>query len=291
MKQGTRNIRIAILGLGAMGTALAQTLLNKGITPLVWNRSEEKTRNLSLQGAVACKTSTEAIVSADLIVLCLLDNGIVRHLLEPDKLQLEGKILINLTNGTPGQANDLAAWAESARCRYIDGGIMAIPPMIGSADALIIYSGNEEGFNIAAPFLNLFATSRFLGNDPGLAALNDLALLSCMYGLMGGFIHAAALLKQAELPARSFVPLATSCVSGMLPALEQLAEQIDTRTYEKDVVSNLQMQAVGYRNLLDTTEALAVNPALVAPMHKLMLGAIAKGFDRADLSAIIEVIA
>lgn len=46
-----KNNRVAIIGLGAMGTALAKSLLENKIEIHIWNRSPNKTEVLEQQGA------------------------------------------------------------------------------------------------------------------------------------------------------------------------------------------------------------------------------------------------
>lgn len=59
-------------------------------------------------------------------------------------------------------------------------------------------------------------------------------------------------------------------INAMTGGLSQLAEQIDTRDYTKDVVSNLDIQAVAYVNLIEASKAQGISTDLIAPMHDLM---------------------
>jgi hypothetical protein len=60
---------------------------------------------------------------------------------------------------------------------------MAVPPMIAKPGAFLLYSGSRSAFDTHRPVLDSLGESRYLGADPGLAALHDLALLSGMYGM------------------------------------------------------------------------------------------------------------
>ncbi|WP_207943580.1 NAD(P)-dependent oxidoreductase [Actinomadura sp. KC345] len=91
-------------------------------------------------------TAREAVAASDLVVACLLDDASVRETLAD--ADLTGKDLVNITTGTPGEAERLAAWAAGRGARYLDGGIMAVPPMIGVPDsgAYVLYSGSPDVF-------------------------------------------------------------------------------------------------------------------------------------------------
>lgn len=66
-------MKLALCGLGLMGTPLAKRLLAAGHELRVWNRSPEKAQALVAAGAVACATPAEAAQGVDGVLLCLLD--------------------------------------------------------------------------------------------------------------------------------------------------------------------------------------------------------------------------
>ena len=58
-----KNNRVALVGIGAMGTALAQTLLENEIEIHVWNRTPEKIEALAQKGAITYTQPHKAIES------------------------------------------------------------------------------------------------------------------------------------------------------------------------------------------------------------------------------------
>ena len=201
---------ITVVGLGAMGTALAEAFLNKGHAVTVWNRSPAKAEPLVAKGAVLAASVEEAVRSSPLIVVCLLVYDTVHEALGPAGAALSGRTLVNLTNGTPEQARAMSGWAAKHGASYVDGGIMAVPPMIGGPHALILYSGSGQAFEAFSGQLGALGTSKYLGEDAGLAPLYDISLLTGMYGMLAGTLHALALTGAAGIPAGEFTPLLAS---------------------------------------------------------------------------------
>jgi hypothetical protein len=84
--------------------------------------------------------------------------------------------------------------------------------------------------------LAALGTAEYLGPDPGAAALYDVALLSAMYGMFGGFLHGAALVQAGDgssgLAAR-LAALARRWLAAMSAALPCLAEEVDTGMYAR----------------------------------------------------------
>lgn len=281
---------VAVLGLGAMGSALAAAFLKRNYATSVWNRSPGKVGALVERGAVSATTVSEALAASRLIVVCLLNYDAVYETLGNTSNALSGRVLVNLTNGTPAQARDMARWATAHGAAYLDGGIMAIPPMIGQPEALLLYSGSETVFAAHQRELESLGTSTYPGSDAGLASLYDLALLAGMWGLFAGALHAVALVRTEKIEAREFMSLLIPWLNGMAGELSNLAEHVDSGDYTKDVVSTLNMQAVAYLNLVEASKAQDVSTELIAPLHALINRAIAAGYGAADLPSLVELL-
>lgn len=57
---------MTVIGLGAMGSALAETFLATGHRTTVWNRSADKADDLVAKGAVRAATVTDAAAASPL---------------------------------------------------------------------------------------------------------------------------------------------------------------------------------------------------------------------------------
>ena len=74
-------MRIGFLGLGKMGTPMALRLLAAGHELSVWNRSEERTKPLIRDGAIAAATPAEAELGSDAVITMLLDDAAYEEVL------------------------------------------------------------------------------------------------------------------------------------------------------------------------------------------------------------------
>ncbi|MEU9835203.1 NAD(P)-binding domain-containing protein [Streptosporangium sp. NPDC048047] len=280
---------VTVLGLGAMGTALAGAFLNAGRRVTVWNRTASRAEPLVARGAALAATAADATAASPLVVVCLLNDDTVREVLGGAAGSLAGRTVVNLTNGTPRQARETAAWTAGHGAGYVDGGIMAIPPMIGTPGSLVFYSGSPEGFHAHERTLGALGRAMYLGEDAGRAALYDIALLSAMYGMFGGFFHALALTGSEKVPASEFTPLVTPWLTAMMTSLPRMAEAIDSGDHSASA-SNLAMQATGYVNLLDASAEQGVSTELVEPMRALLDRGVAAGLGAGDVSALVDLL-
>ncbi|GLZ10775.1 6-phosphogluconate dehydrogenase [Actinomadura sp. NBRC 104425] len=280
---------VALLGLGAMGTALADALLAAGHRLTVWNRTPARADALVERGAVRAGTPAEAFASADVSIICILDYADVHTLVDEAGQALRGRTLVNLTNGAPAEARTLAEKVSALGAEYLDGGIMAVPEMIAQPVATLLYSGSAAAFEKHREVLDVFGRSVYLGDDPGTAPLHDLALLSGMYGMIGGFLHAAALVRAsggevAEFARDELVPW----LRAMLGAVPAWAAQVDARDYA-ETGSNLAMQ-VSHDAIGDLSRAQGVSTELWDPILQLMKRRVADGHGAEGLPGLVELL-
>ncbi|WP_405531436.1 NAD(P)-binding domain-containing protein [Streptomyces avidinii] len=270
MTDTTPQSSLTLLGLGDMGTALARTWLAAGHPLTVWNRTPAKAGALAAEGAVAAPSAAAAVAANRLVVVCLLDDASVGAAL--DGIDLAGKDLVNLTTGTPAEARARAVWAEERGARYLDGGIMATPTMIGVPEAggYVFHSGSRALFDAHRAVLEVPAGARFVGENPGHAALHDVALLSAMWGMFAGISHAYALIEGEDIAPKDLAPLLSEWLGAMGFFVGNAAERLTSRDFTSGVVSNLAMQVTGSGTMLRTAEEQGVSTELVSPYVDLL---------------------
>lgn len=224
-------------------TAISRTLLQKEYPVTVWNRTAEKMTTLLAEGAKSAETMEQAISNSKVIIICVLNYEAVNELLLPVKSLFSGKIIVDLTNGTPMQAEETAQYISPSGAHYLDGGVMAIPPMIGQQHALILYSGSKQAWESGRDLLQALGTGQYLSENYGVAALYDLALLTAMYSIFSGFFQAVAMVSSANICAADFTPMVLQWLAAMMQSIPRMAEEIDTKEYKSQVVSALDMQS------------------------------------------------
>ncbi|WNQ14024.1 NAD(P)-binding domain-containing protein [Paenibacillus aurantius] len=280
---------VSVIGLGMMGSALARTFLKEGHQTTVWNRTPGKADALMKQGAKVASTVNEAIAASPIVVICVLDYGALHEILEEAGELLVGRAIVNLTNGTPAQARRTAAWVTHRGAEYLDGGIMAVPQMIGTSGALVLYSGSEKVFQTYQPTLKGIGGVNYLGEDPGLAPLYDLALLSAMYGMFGGFFHAVAMIRSEQIKAETFTSLVVPWLQAMSGSLPLMAQAVDAENHQTDV-SSLSINQTAFSNFIEVCGELGISNELMIPIQGLINRGVAEGYGADGLSRIVELI-
>jgi len=146
---------VSVLGLGDMGTAIARTLADRGHHTTVWNRSARDAPT----GTRRVASPTEAVAASPVTLVCVLDQPAARETLEAAGAALAGRVVVNLTSGTPAQARETAAWLGEHGAEHLDGSVMADPENVGTPQTSFLYSGSQPAFDTHRTMLDSLGTT------------------------------------------------------------------------------------------------------------------------------------
>jgi 3-hydroxyisobutyrate dehydrogenase-like beta-hydroxyacid dehydrogenase len=192
---------VTVIGLGAMGSAIANAFLNAGHETTVWNRSPDKVEALKRSGANVADSPTDAVTASPAVVVCIDDYQATWKLFEEHGLgsQFAGRTLVQFSTGTPQEARDTEAGSITHGTRYLDGAILAYPREVGH-DALIAVSGDEGHYAGTQGLLSALSTDvRYLGSAIGAAAALDVAVMSYYILSHIGLVHAALICESEDV--------------------------------------------------------------------------------------------
>ncbi|MEU9675591.1 NAD(P)-binding domain-containing protein [Streptomyces parvus] len=286
---GTERTAVTVIGLGQMGSALAAALLDRGHPITVWNRSAEKAQSLVARGARQAATPEEAVAASPLIIVCVLDYDALHATLDPAAGSLAGKSLVNLTSGSPEQAEEAAAWARSHAADYLDGAILTTPPGVGSPEMMFLYSGSPTVLDAHRPALEALGDPLHLGAEPGLASLYDAALLGLMWSTMTGWLHGTALVGAERIEAKAFTPVAVRWLSAVTGFMTTYATQVDAGHYPGDDAT-VDVQIATIDHLLHAAAARGLDNALPELLKSTMERTRDAGHGSSSYASVIEVL-
>jgi 3-hydroxyisobutyrate dehydrogenase-like beta-hydroxyacid dehydrogenase len=173
-------VRIAVMGLGSMGSALAERLLDEGHELEVWNRSPE--RAAPFTGRARVLDDPDA-VGADAVVLSLADDASVSAVARPGgraRPAWRDRLVVNTATVAPTTEDELA---EAYGGRFVAAPILGAPQAVRSGQARWIVAGPDDARAALAPLWAVFATTAAAGDVPRRAAV--LKLLSNQMLLAG----------------------------------------------------------------------------------------------------------
>ncbi|WP_285438111.1 NAD(P)-dependent oxidoreductase [Streptomyces sp. ISL-98] len=283
-------VTVTVIGLGAMGRALAGAFLDAGHPTTVWNRSTGKGDDLVARGAVLAASAEEAVRASELTVVCVVDYDASQAVLDPLAEALAGRVLVNLTSDSPERARAAAAWADEHGIAYLDGAVMVPTPLVGGPEALILYAGSRPAFEKYESTLKALAgQAAHLGEDHTLAAVHDLSMLDFFYASISGLVHAFALAREDKVAATALAPYLNAITSILPPIAAGMATAIDEGNYDGEQ-ANLSMMTASVDHLLHMSRDRGLDTGHLEAIKAVADRAIAKGHGADDWASTIEAL-
>ena len=220
------------------------------------------------------------------------DYSSTRQLLrQPDiETALRGKIVVQLSSGTPKEAREMDSWARRGGIAYLDGAILGSPVWIGTPACTIFYSGPEEIFNRAKPVLMAFGDRTvFVGHEIGHASAFDVAVLTFGVSAMLGFLQGQVVWESENLPAGGFL----ETIKGMMPTMESIftdmSRRVSSKNYSGDQAS-LEAYSVVTKQLVSWCQDRGSDHTIPDAYVNLMERAIQAGKSQADFACLFEIL-
>lgn len=152
------SMRIAFLGLGAMGSRMAMRLLQAGHAVTVWNRSPGPARTLAAAGARRALSPREAADGADVVIAMLRDDEASSCVWSnPETGALAGMppgaIAIDSSTLSVDAVRRLSQACAEAGVEFLDAPVSGSRPAAEAGQLVLLVGGDVQTFERAAPLL------------------------------------------------------------------------------------------------------------------------------------------
>lgn len=177
--------RVAVLGTGRMGSAIATRLAD--LQPVLWNRTRARAEALAVGRVVS--TPAEAVRDADLVISSLTGaEALVATFESPDGAlsAASDQLFVEMSTAGPDAELDLAAKVRRTGSRMLDAPILGPPTGILAGTGTILVGGEEEDLAQARVVLDQLGEIRCVG------PLGSAARLKLVANSMLGAVTVAA---------------------------------------------------------------------------------------------------
>lgn len=284
--------KVTVIGHGAMGAAIAAVLVEQNYQVTVWNRTPARADALIRRGAVLASSAASAIAASPITIICVADYNVSTSILdqEPVKSALAGRVLIQLSTGSPQQARDLEAWTAGLGAAYLDGAIVASPPQMGSAGATIFASGSMSAWEQSESLLQKLAGNvSYHGEQVSAAASTDLAFLAYLFGSYLGFFHAARILETDDLSVEAFGAMIAQVSPVIGEVMKYQGTVIQNNSYSQPL-SSLQMSMTSIELLTLQARESGINNEFPRFAENLFQKALHAGYGSEEVAALVKVL-
>ncbi len=283
----TRNI--AFVGLGAMGGAMAQTLLEKQFRVTGYDMRPEAVAHLAKVGGKGAASIEEAARDADMLILMVVNADQAEDVLF-EKVALEAlkpdATVIVCSTCAPDRIAAIAKRVEkSGRC-FVDAPVSGGVTGARNGTLTIMAAAKKAVFDDAHPVLAAMGSNlHYMGQEPGQgAAMKVVNQLLCGVHIVAAAEGLAFAERAGIDPKKALEVLSGSAAqSWMLNA--RGPRMVD---YDTVVTSAVDIFVKDLALVLDSGRAAKMGLPLAAAAHQLFLAASAMGHGIEDDSQVIE---
>lgn len=153
--------KVALLGLGRMGTGIALSILRSGQPLHVWNRTAAKAEAITAAGAILCRTVREAATDADVVIAMLADDRASEEVWLGNNGALQvmkpGVVVIECSTLSLDYVKKLSGIAKQQGLIYIDCPVTGIPAAAAKAEITLLVGAARKDLDSCRSLLQTFS--------------------------------------------------------------------------------------------------------------------------------------
>jgi len=283
---------LGYIGLGMMGSSMVNRLIEKGHTVTGYNRTRAKAEPLIARG-MRWADSPRALAQATDVIFSMVTNASALESLAsgPDGFLAglgHGKILIDMTTGSPAKCRELAAKVREKGADMVDAPVSGSPGMLKEGKVSIMVGGHRETFDRVKPLLEDIGSKVTWVGEVGLAVSMKIAMNLSLAVQMIAFSEGVLLAEKSGIARETAVDVLThsAIASPMVqyrgPFVLKMPEEawFDVEMMQKDLLLALEMG----RQLLVPLPTSSV-------ANEYMTASRALGFGKRDFAIVFETLA
>lgn len=281
--------RVAVLGLGTMGTGMAKNLLKAGFPVAAYNRTNTKAAPLAAAGARVASTPADAARDADVIISMLSDDDASRRTWTGQNGALSGAksgaVLVESSTVTPAWIAELARLAAERNVDLLDAPVTGSRVQAEGGQLTFLVGGDAGVLERVRPVLAAMSKEIVplgpIGSGARMKLINNFLAGVQVASLAEGL----AWIERSGLDRTQALKVLCSGAPGS-PLLQTISARMVAENYDVNFLLSLMKKDLNYAGADAATLGVELRTAKSAEVR--FVEAIAAGFADKDMSAVIE---
>jgi len=206
----SEKIRVSLIGLGSMGTAMAHRLLDQEFDLDFWNRSAKEVGDLLDKGAR--KVELDDALQNDFVISFLSNDGAALDIFSDQRLAhaKTGAIHINMSTLSPTASETLAARHATHGIGYIAAPVLGRPLAITNGKLLIVAAGKAADIETASVIFEKVSAQYWnVGEDHAKSNIVKLGVNYNLIHALQAIGESVALVESGGVDPNTFVEILT----------------------------------------------------------------------------------
>jgi 3-hydroxyisobutyrate dehydrogenase-like beta-hydroxyacid dehydrogenase len=282
-------MKIAFIGLGNMGRAMAQNLIKAGHQLTVWNRTQSRAEGLN---ATVANNPAEAARNAEVVITMVADD----HALNAVVFGADGllktlpalAVHVSMSTISVDLSRALQHAHSERKQHYVAAPVFGRPIAAEAAKLFIVVAGPEPAVEKCEPLFNSVGQRTFkIGADPIQANIIKLGGNFLIANIVESLGESIALVRKYGVDPNLFVDFLTNSLFNA-PIFKTYGELIANQKYEP-VGFKLRLGLKDVRLVLAAADSAEVPLPSANLIHDQYLSAIAHGMGDLDWAALAQV--
>jgi 3-hydroxyisobutyrate dehydrogenase len=218
-------VRVGLLGVGLMGTAMAHRLLDRGIGVIAWDRESDHARALEGRGGEPATAPSEVVSGAGVVITMLPTAAVIVDVVEP-LLDDWPKDTVWLQMSSVGavEADQLTEVAQAHGIRLVDAPVSGSTHPAEEGELTILASGSDSARAAVEPVFDALASRVLWVGEAGMGSRLKLAANHWMISSVAVLAESMRLCEAMGLDQQQFIALLDGGPLGSAYALQKLDE-------------------------------------------------------------------
>jgi L-threonate 2-dehydrogenase len=294
MNTKNSQISVGLIGLGAMGNGMAQSVRRAGYSPYVFDVRADAAQIFANDGGTACASLVELGKTSDVVVSVVVNAAQTESVLFGNSgadgcaaAMKPGSVFVMCSTVDPNWSVALEARLAALGILYIDAPISGGAAKAASGQMTMMTAGKPEAYAIAEPILNVMAAKVYkLGDSAGAGSK-----VKIINQLLAG-VHIAAAAEAMALGLREGVDAAAlyeviTNSAGNSWMFENRMAHVLAADFTPLSAVDIFVKDLGL--VLDMARASKFPLPLSSTAHQMFMQASTAGFAKEDDSAVIKI--
>jgi len=224
-KPNQEMVRVGLLGVGLMGSAMAHRLLDRGIAVIAWDRDSDHVRALEGRGGEPAKAPGEVMSGAGVVITMLPTAAVILNVVEP-LLEgwPEGTVWLQMSSVGAAEADQLTQVAENHAIRLVDAPVSGSTHPAEEGELTILASGPDSARTAVQPVFDALASRVLWVGEAGMGSRLKLATNHWMITMVAALAESMHLCQAMGLDQQQFTALLDGGPLGSPYVLQKLDE-------------------------------------------------------------------
>jgi 3-hydroxyisobutyrate dehydrogenase len=282
--------KVAILGLGIMGSGMASRLISENFPLTVYNRNREKCASFASHGAFAAETPREAASRSEIVIGMVANDEASGAIWLGENGALAGvgpgSLLIECSTLSSNWIHELSAKASERGCTFLDAPVTGTKPHAASGELVFLVGGPHEAVLTAQPVFSVLGRETLHLGPTGSGALMKLVNNFICGVQAASLAEGLRLVDAGGLDRTKALSILTSGAPGS-GIVKRVADRVSANEYTPNFALRWMAKDLSYA--VKEASARKVSLQTAAAASSIFQRAVAEGHGDEDFSAVTKV--